>query len=272
MITISYLIKVLIALPLLPIMYFQAKAIKARFPSLPEAKGQEGTAPACEKKRLRILTIGESSIAGVGVETHEEGFTGTLAKELSKLLKTTVDWKVYAKRGFTAKRVQEDIVPKITETEKDVDLLVVGIGGNDTFQLNRPKRWKRDMQRLIYELQIKFKDVPIVFIDLPPVRELPAFTKTIKLILGHLREMLAEELDRLVLHYKNTYYYPHSITLRDWMERYQVPNNGVAAFFSDGVHPSKLAYQVWATDVARFMMAHPHIRQAMHLISEKIKP
>lgn len=266
-----YLIKVCIALPLLPIMYFQAKAIKAKFPILPEAEGDQGTAPAHEKKRLRILTIGESSIAGVGVETHEEGFTGTLAKELSKLLQTTVDWKVYAKRGFTAKKVKEDIVPQITENEKDVDLLVVGIGGNDTFQLNRPKRWKKDMQNLIHSLQEKFKGVPIVFIDLPPVRELPAFTKTIKLILGNLREMLAEELDRLVLHYKNTYYYPHSITMKDWIERYQVPNNGVATFFSDGVHPSKLAYQVWATDVARFMMAHPHIKDSLKLIVEKMK-
>ncbi len=270
--TITYLIKVLIALPLLPIMYFQAKKIKARFPSLPEAKGGQGSAPSSEKKRLRILTIGESSIAGVGVATHEEGFTGTLARELSKLLQTTVDWKVYAKRGFTAKKVEETILPQITESEEDVDLLVVGIGGNDTFQLNRPKRWKKDMQKLIHALQEKFKDVPIVFIDLPPVRELPAFTKIIKLILGHLREMLADELDRLVLHYKDTYYYPHSITMRDWMERYQVPNQSVAAFFSDGVHPSKLAYQVWATDVAQFMMAHPHIRQAMRLISEKMKP
>lgn len=269
--SIRYLIKLCIALPLLPIMYFQARAIKARFPILPEAKGDEGSAPANEKKRLRILTIGESSIAGVGVATHEEGFTGTLAKELSKFLKMTVDWKVYAKRGFTARKVEETIVPQITENEQDIDLLVVGIGGNDTFQLNRPKRWKKDIQRLIHSLQKKFKGVPIVFIDLPPVRELPAFTKIIKLILGNLREMLADELDRLVLHYKNTYYYPHSITMKDWTERYQVPNSCVSTFFSDGIHPSKLAYQVWAMDVARFMMTHPHINRTLHLISEKMK-
>ncbi|MGH1337058.1 MAG: SGNH/GDSL hydrolase family protein [Aureispira sp.] len=268
---IRYFLKCCIALPLLPIMYFQARAIKARFPILPEAEGDQGSVPAHEQKRLRILAIGESSIAGVGVDTHEEGFTGTLAKELSRLLQTTVDWKVYAKRGFTAKKVEENIVPQITENEEDVDLLVVGIGGNDTFQLNRPKRWKKDMQALIAALQEKFKGVPIVFIDLPPVRELPAFTKIIKLILGNLREMLAEELDRLVLNYKNTYYYPHSITMSDWIERYQVPNNGVSTFFSDGVHPSKLAYQVWATDVARFMMAHPHINNTLRLISEKMK-
>ncbi|MBL4651065.1 MAG: hypothetical protein JKY03_15155 [Aureispira sp.] len=134
----KYYIKMFLAIPFLPIIYFQARAIKAKFPVLPEAEGNKGLAPSVHNRRLRVLAIGESSIAGVGVKTHEEGFTGTLARELAEFFKINVEWKVYAKRGFTAKKVEEMLVPQITE--KEFDLVVVGVGGNDTFQLNNPTR------------------------------------------------------------------------------------------------------------------------------------
>ncbi|BDS14252.1 SGNH/GDSL hydrolase family protein [Aureispira anguillae] len=264
---IKYILKVILAIPFLPIIYFQARIIKARFPKLPEAEGIRGFVANNINKRLRILTIGESSIAGVGVKTHEEGFTGTLAKELSSLLNATVEWKVYAKRGYTAKKVEETIVPQITE--KEIDLVVVGLGANDTFQLNNPSRWKKDVQRLIQSLKDKFSDVPIVFINMPPIKELPAFTKLIKIILGNLGEILAEELDKLVHHDNKTYYYSNRITITDWMERFNVPSEN-AVFFSDGVHPSKLAYQVWARDVAGFIMTHPQIKTTLQLIGNRV--
>lgn len=264
---IKYILKVILALPVLPIMYVQARIIKAKFPKLPEAEGVKGFVTKNIHKRLRILAIGESSIAGVGVETHEEGFTGTLARELSAFLNATVEWKVYAKRGYTAKKVEESIVPQIVE--KEVDLVVVGLGGNDTFQLNNPKRWKKDVQRLIQSLKEKFSDTPIVFINMPPIKELPAFTKLIKMVLGSLGEILAEELDKLVHHHKDTYYYSNRITMMDWIERFNVPAEN-AIFFSDGVHPSKLAYQVWARDVAGFITSHPTLGSALQLISRRI--
>ncbi|MDB9836326.1 hypothetical protein OAC51_05430 [Flavobacteriaceae bacterium] len=41
-----------------------------------------------------MLTIGESTIAGVGVKIHQEGLTGVLANELATGLNIKVDWKV----------------------------------------------------------------------------------------------------------------------------------------------------------------------------------
>lgn len=268
-----YRVKAICTLPLLPILYWQGKRVKRTMPILPEATGHQGVSPDAPLKRLRLLTIGESSVAGVGVTTHEEGFTGTLARELARLFQVGVEWKVYARRGFTVRKVQETILPQITEQAGDVDLVVVGLGGNDTFQLRRPRRWKRDMQQLIATLQQRFQGIPIVFMDLPPVRELPAFPALVKNILGNWREMLAEELDRLVLHHQHTYYHAHHITLRDWMQRYNHKNlpKLVSAYFSDGVHPSKLAYQTWATDIAHFINTHPHLQRAIEVLTNRSK-
>ena len=105
---INYLLGAIISLPLLPLMYYQAKIIKRKIPDLPEAKGKEGTckiSSIVERNCIRVISIGESTIASVGVRTHEEGFTGVFAKEMSILSNNNVSWKVYARSGITVKNV-----------------------------------------------------------------------------------------------------------------------------------------------------------------------
>ncbi|MBV6644814.1 MAG: hypothetical protein KI790_05170 [Cyclobacteriaceae bacterium] len=143
MVNLKYLVGSALSLPLLPIMYYQGKKIRAGVPSLPEASGPTGICHCAGKRSGRdisLLTIGESTIAGVGVTTHEVGFTGTLATELSNALTTDVRWRVYARSGYTAKKVREKIVPQIVEDT--ADLIVIGLGANDAFKLNRPSRWR----------------------------------------------------------------------------------------------------------------------------------
>ena len=67
-----FLLGALISIPLLPLMYYQGKRIRASVPKLPEAKGLEGSFQINEKNErpVKIISIGESTIAGVGVETH----------------------------------------------------------------------------------------------------------------------------------------------------------------------------------------------------------
>lgn len=49
-------------------------------------------------------------------------------------------------------------------TDRSADLVVVGLGGNDAFELNRPGRWRRDVGRLIAALQSR---LPAAHRDLP---------------------------------------------------------------------------------------------------------
>lgn len=246
----KYFCKAFISIPLLPVMYVQGKMIRSKVPELPEAKGPEGWTNRDSKQKLKLLTIGESTIAGVGVENHEEGFTGILADELAQKLEIDIDWKVYARSGYTAKRVLEEIVPTITE--QTADLLVIGLGGNDAFDLNTPWAWRRDVNKLITRLKEQFPKTPIVFINMPPMHEFPAFTSVIKFTIGGLTDILGETLAKAIVHQEDTHYYAKRITAKDWIERLDVePQHAI--FFSDGVHPSKLAYQVWAKDVSDYI-------------------
>jgi len=244
-----YLFGAIISFPLLPIMYYQGKRIRASVPKLPEAEGSEGNCNADTRKGnlLKIIAIGESTIAGVGVKTHEEGFTGTFAKELSRMFNLNVSWKVYAKSGCTATSAANKLIPKITE--KQADLIVIGLGGNDSFTLNRPSKWNTQIRLVIESIKKKYPEAVIVFCNMPPIKEFPAFTTLIKFTVGNLVEILGNELKVIVKDYDNTFYFGEKITLELWIEKF-----GLSAkkeeFFSDGVHPSKLTYQTWAKDIA----------------------
>ncbi len=246
-----YILGATVAVPLLPLMYYQGQQIRASVPVLPEATGIEGYVQIDSTKEVSLLAIGESTIAGVGVKTHREGFTGTLAQEIGDQLGVNVRWKVYAKSGYTAKKVTEKILPKITENE--VDIIVVGLGGNDAFQLNRPAKWRKDIEKLVSELRFKFPETPIVFANMPPIKEFPAFTPLIKFTVGNLVEILGAELKKVTDPLPNVYYSLEKITLDGWMKKFQVDTE-MSEFFSDGVHPSLFTYQTWARDLADFIL------------------
>ena len=235
---------------LLPFIYLQGKRIRREVPTLPEAKGISGQTDQESPTNFTLLCIGESTIAGVGASTHEDGFCGTLAKSLSKLIDKNISWKVYARSGYTAKRVAHKIIPKITESQ--ADLIVIGLGGNDAFTINRPKQWKKDLQIIIEKLHSKYPNAPIVFINMPPIKEFPAFTKTIKWTIGNWIEHLGKAVNEVSKDKALVYCNPEVITLDKWMKKLNIQGDP-SQFFSDGVHPSLLTYQIWAKESARFI-------------------
>jgi lysophospholipase L1-like esterase len=239
-------------------MYFQGKQIRSKVPKLPEAIGTEGLAKYASDKTLQLLTIGESTIAGVGVATHQEGFTGTLAKELSEKLECNINWKVYARSGYTTKRVTEKLVPMITETRADI--IVIGLGGNDAFTLNRPWAWASALDELILEVKSKFGETPIFFTNMPPIKLFPAFTPLIKFVMGNLVEILGQTLSTVIKKHSNVFYESRVISFENWAEEVDIEASA-DDYFSDGVHPSLLTYQVWAKTMAKFINSNPAITQ-----------
>ncbi|MFK8163468.1 MAG: SGNH/GDSL hydrolase family protein, partial [Lewinella sp.] len=200
----------------------------------------------------RVLVIGESTMSGVGVATHEEGFAGALARTLGAGWGTEVQWKVYARSGYTLKRVLHELLPLITETE--TDLIVLGMGGNEAFKMNTPAGFRRDMQAVIDALRARFgPDVPIGFPNMPPIKEFPAFTPLIKFTLGNMVEFFGDELADLLKDQPNTYYNAEVIRLAHWTRELNMANDPTA-FFSDGVHPSGLTYTTWGKDFGAFLL------------------
>ena len=247
----KYFFGLFISLPLLPFLYFQGKKIKKEVPKLGEAKEPKGFVNGNFENTLHLLSIGESTIAGVGVDFHKNGFTGALANTLSIELQNNINWRVYARSGYTVQKVCKKIIPKIEE--KTTDIIVIGMGGNDAFTLNSPKKWALEIEELIHTLQIKFPKTPLFFTAMPPIKEFPAFTKPIKFVIGNLVEILGESLHTAVKNKPNVHYNNEAITLDAWSNKHNLPKNDATVYFSDGVHPSELTYKVWGEEMGLFI-------------------
>jgi len=263
---IKYYLGLLISLPLLPFMYLQGRRIRASVPRLAEATGPQGKVVVDSKsnRSLKIIFLGESTIAGLGVKTHEEGFAGSFAREMAKQWTVNVDWRVYARSGYNAHRLHHKILPKIEEDS--ADLIVIGLGGNDAFELHGPAKWRREIAALVASIRFKFPTSPIVFCNMPPIKEFPAFSPLIKFTIGNLVELLGQELKSFTETQEAVYYLDERISLKGWGQKYDLQGE-VSTFFSDGVHPSRLTYQIWAEDIASWVSNNPEIQVGLQKLN-----
>jgi lysophospholipase L1-like esterase len=233
-------------IPLLPLLILDGNRVRKRIPILGDAHGEEGSEG--EGDPLCISILGESTMAGVGVQENREGFAGAFARELSAALNRQIDWSLYAKSGTTARTASS-----FGNQLGDSDLVVVGLGGNDSFTLNSPWRWKKDIQLLISTIRKRCGTVPIVFIALPPIREFPAFTSLMQYVLGGWAALLGRVLSDVIKDEKNVFFDTRLIRLETWGKRLS-PETKAEDFFCDGVHPSALTYRLWAKETILFIL------------------
>ncbi len=261
---VKYLLGTALLIPCAPILYLQGQRVKRSLPEFQEAQKPQGTArPSTsekpEKPPFRLLCLGESTKAGVGVDTHEEGFSGSMAQLIADQQKRVVEWRVHAKSGSTAAGLTHKIVPTIDAAE--ADLLIIGIGANNAFRFHKPSKWRKDMIDLTESLRKKFPHTPIAFLNMPPIKAFPAFPGLMQFFVGNLVELFGQELEELIKPYNSVYYNSAALAPDEWPQKW-----GLAAdpntFFSDGIHPSALTYQLWAKDFYDFLNSNTPIFQS----------
>ena len=92
---------------------------------------------------ISVLGIGESPMAGVGISKNSKTLTALASEELSKLTKSSVNWKILAQSGLTLYELNKFVSKK---TPSNVDLIFVAIGGNDIFNLTAPWIWLNHLE------------------------------------------------------------------------------------------------------------------------------
>jgi len=228
-------------LPLLPLLWIQGKRVRASIPLLPTPTGPDYGQVIAEGPVFSVLVIGESSVAGIGVETMEKSLAAHYARNLSKRLGRSVKWQVYAQSGITA----HDLLKKVQREpfQGSFDLIIICLGGNDAFSVHSPGRWKKDCLALVQKIK-KHHQGPILFSDIPPIHDFPAFTKLLQSVLGNLVKLYRWSLQEIAAKEKDIYLVsiPLAIHVR--------PGKTIHDNFSDGVHPSEITYTDWADDLA----------------------
>jgi lysophospholipase L1-like esterase len=248
---ILYLLGCLCLIPFLPILIYLGKKVRQNVPELPEASDNLIGKIVGNSEIIQLLTIGESTISGVGVTDHVDGITGGIAKTLRDLSGKTVNWQVLARNGYTAEKVNLKLVPKIPAHK--IDIIVIGLGGNDTFQFNSPLIFRKHLRVAIKNMQKQQPTAKIILANMPPIGEFPAFPWIFQRILGSLVSLHGAIIRTLPKEFNNVFYVDNKIRFADWLKRTNA-NLKVEDFFSDGVHPSAMTYGIWGEEIGKFIM------------------
>ncbi|MGH1366244.1 MAG: SGNH/GDSL hydrolase family protein [Calditrichia bacterium] len=245
-----YILGAIFCIPFLPILILQGRYVKRTAPRLPEAPGKREGVLGEGENQLTLLALGESHVAGVGIHTQGQTFTGQIVKQLNAEYKRPICWKVLAASGYTVEKLDDAFSPQIQA--EPLDLIIIGMGGNDTFKLNSPQKWVSDFRKLIANVRLRQSSCPILIANLPPVGEFPAFPRPLCWMLGGLVRLHAYAARAIPLSFENVYYMQKRIVLKDWYA-YVDGLDSAEAFFSDRIHPSALTFQVWGKVVREFV-------------------
>jgi lysophospholipase L1-like esterase len=77
-------------------------------------------------------------------------------------------------------------------------------------------------------------------------------------------EILGETLQGVVQKHSNVYYDSRIISFENWTEELDMEVDA-SAYFSDGVHPSLLTYQIWAKSIAKLIVENKEITNRINL-------
>lgn len=210
------------------------------------------------KASYRLMIVGDSSAAGVGVDTQIQGLSGQLTKQLAKQAKvynhyTHIDWQLHATTGHNSFDLLRRLYV-LHASPYPLDLMIVVVGVNDTTQMMSVANWQANLKEIITVAQLKHKPKHIIFSAIPPVRHLPALPTPLNEFIANkasklddVMEKICEEHDRI--HYVSFDFPFSSSTLKSKNNKKQIHKY----FASDGFHPSELTYKLWANQLASFI-------------------
>jgi lysophospholipase L1-like esterase len=187
---------------------------------------------------LRLLVIGDSSAAGVGVDSIDKCFAGLLPRLLNELTGRPVSVRIAGMNSATSAHIRDHVVPHIEP--RDFDYIALNIGTNDAKNFHTKSRFKRDFGTLIYALKARFPAAAIIWSGVLDMRDVPALPAPLNRILS-IRSRLIDDMGRVLCHERGA--------LAPEPEWRPVVEN----FSADGFHASEAGYHEWAKNMAAYI-------------------
>lgn len=154
----------IVAVLLAPVLYVQAKRLRREIPRLPDA-GPPWQGTVAGPNPLRILVLGDSTAAGVGVQHQADGLPGNLATALSAQSGRGAEWTTMGRNGATARDLIETYLD--AASAGSYDLVFLSIGANDALKLRGSAVFARDIRLIVCRLRAASPAATILVSSLP---------------------------------------------------------------------------------------------------------
>lgn len=225
----------LTSLVLLPLLAWQGKRARRDTPRLPEASGSDAGQWGEGEPIHRLLVIGESTAAGVGVDDHQSGLASQMAKVLNETHGKSFGWQTFGRNGA---RLAEVIACVEQASLLPADTVVLSMGVNDTTGFTRLAQYRRRLLTLQSLLAQHFP-MPMILLTVPPMHRFTALPQPLRLIMGW-RARQVDQIKRDLAARR-----PDQFRYLDYP-----PMTDTSMLATDGYHPGASGYQAIAAAVA----------------------
>jgi len=226
-----------LALATAPVAWLQGRELRRRTPRLPEAPGPRSGSIQGSEPVLRVIGLGESPMAAVGLADQSEALLPLLASNLNRSTGRRVAWATAARSGATAAVTRRELLPRLDPFRSD--LVVIALGVNDCLALRSPRRWRSDLAALITAVRDRLSAGTILVAGIPPMQRFPALSPPLSILLGTRARLLNAVSARLAAASPDVVHVPM-----------QLAGPAEAFFCRDGFHPSARGHAAWARQLA----------------------
>ncbi|MFT5584137.1 MAG: lysophospholipase L1-like esterase [Cognaticolwellia sp.] len=226
------------ALLLLPVLLVQGLWVITQVERLPEAAGpREGSTG--QGPLLRLLVLGDSSAAGVGVAHQDQALMGQLRDALAQDFE--VHWRLIAKGGVTTPKAHALLK---ASGDTPCDVAVVCLGVNDTKNGVGAAEWRTNFTALLKDLRSRgAKEIWVC--GLPPIGEFPLLPWPLRAALGARAKYFDEILREVVEAEPAAHHLPSEFEMDP------------AQMAADGFHPGASIYAEWGHGLAALIREAP---------------
>jgi len=222
----------LLAFVLAPYLFPQSRVILSHLPILPEADADWRGATSAGEHPARLLVLGDSTAAGVGVDTIRDGLAGNLANALAARIGRPVEWTVIARSGATTGEVRNFFLG--LASRQSFDYVFVTTGVNDVMQLRRKRAFAADLELIIDGLEKASPNAEIMLAGIPRMEHFTSLPDPLGTILGARAYRLNTAAHAVLAAH------PRVIHTPPW------PIETEGFFARDDFHPSAVGYAAWA--------------------------
>lgn len=232
---------------LLPILAAQGAWVRWTTPRLPAAAGPRSGEVPGQGETIRLWFLGESTVAGVGVDDHQRGLAAQTAIALAARQGRPVWWRALGLSGATVATARQRLVPRLSAVDRrgNHDAVVICLGVNDVLRRTSLTTWEAEMVALVQEIRQRMGEIDLLLCGPPPLGEFPAFPPPLRSFLGRQAEGLRQSLAQVVERTDRALLAPPMSPL--------APHH----FCRDRFHPGTEGYRVWGDLLAHQLAARP---------------
>ena len=217
-----------------PLLVTQGRIVRKNRPRLPNAP-MPWSGTISGPKPLRLLGLGDSTIAGVGVDNPMLGLTAQLARALYKELGRGISWNSAGERGITTSQLLERYLPAALQETEHVDIAMVSIGANDAKNLQPRRPAIRNLSAIVEQIHERFPKALVMVSSLPAFGKFESLPAPLRSVMAHHAKGIEVGMRRFV-------------EAQPYALMSPPPSHYPPTFFAeDGFHPGAEGYRVWAS-------------------------